>query len=158
MTRQRRFRLGACHNVAVEISQVRNQLTRAMAAARERARRRREHAAEAEAAYATFLQHVATPVTKQLANALKAEGYLFTVFTPGDGLRLAADRGRDDYIEFGLDPASDPPQVVGRISLTRGSRTLTDERPVKPGAAPSAVSEEDVLAFLLDGLEPWLER
>jgi hypothetical protein len=150
--------LATCHNVAVEISQVRNRLTRAIAATRERARRRRELTAEAETAYAAFLQHVATPVTKQLANALKAEGYLFTVFTPGDGLRLAADRGRDDYVEFALDTTADPPQVVGRTSLTRGSRTLTDERPLKPGAAPGAISEEDVLTFLLDALEPWLER
>ena len=105
-----------------------------------------------------FLQQIATPVTKQLANALKAEGYLFTVFTPGDGLRLASDRGRDDYIELALDAESDTPQVVGRISLTRGSRTLTEERPIKPGAAPNAISEDDVVAFLLDALQPWLER
>jgi hypothetical protein len=126
--------------------------------ARERGRRHRERTAEAEAAYVVFLQQVATPVTKQLANALKAEGYLFTVFTPGDGLRLASDRSRDDFIEFALDTASDVPQVVGRISRTRGSRTITDERPVKAGAAPNALSEEDVLAYLLESLQPWLER
>lgn len=129
-----------------------------MTAARERARGRREKTAEAEQAYQTFLHDVATPVTKQVANALKSEGYPFTVFTPGGGLRLADDRGRDDYIEFALDTASDRPQVVGRISLTRGSRTLTDERPIKPGTAPDALSQEDVLTFLLDALEPWLER
>jgi hypothetical protein len=33
-----------------------------------------------------------------------------------------------------------------------------DERPIKPDASPDALSEEDVLAFLLNGLEPWLER
>jgi len=142
----------------VEISQVRRELARAIATARERAKRRREHTAEAETAYAAFLETVATPVTRQLANALKAEGYLFTVFTPGNGLRLASDRGRDDYIEFALDAAADPPQVVGRISLTRGSRVLSDERSVKPGASPAGISEDDVLAFLLDALQPWLER
>lgn len=142
----------------MEISLVRNRLKRAMTAARERARGRREKTAEAEHAYQTFLHDVATPVTKQVANALKSEGYPFTVFTPGGGLRLADDRGRDDYIEFALDTASDRPQVVGRISLTRGSRTLTDERPIKPGTAPDALSHEDVLTFLLDALEPWLER
>lgn len=142
----------------MEISHVRNRLTQAIAAGRERAKRRREHTAEAEAAYAAFLQQIATPMTRQVANALKAEGYLFTVFTPGDGLRLASDRGRDDYIEFALDTSADPPQVVGRIRVTRGSRTVTDERPLKPGAAPTALSEEDVLNFLLDALQPWLER
>lgn len=142
----------------MEISQVRKRLTQAITSARERARRRREQTAEAEAAYAAFLQQVATPVTRQLTNALKAEGYLFTLFTPGDGLRLASDRGRDDYIELALDAVSDAPQVIGRISRTRGSRTLTEERPLKPGAAPNTLSEDDVLAFLLDALQPWLER
>lgn len=142
----------------MEISLVRNRLKRAIAAARERARRRREQTTEAERAYETFLHDVATPVTKLVATALKAEGYQFTVFTPGGGLRLADDRGRDDYIEFALDAASDEPQVIARISMTRGSRTLADERPIKPGASPRAVSEEDVLAFLLVALAPWLER
>lgn len=131
---------------------------RAIEAARERAQRRRTRTAEADTSYAAFLQDVATPVAKQVANTLKVEGYGFTVFTPGDGLRLASDRGRDDYIEFALDAESDPPQVVGRIRYTRGSRTIDEERPVKPGATPDAVSEEDVLAFLLDALGPWLER
>ena len=131
---------------------------RAIEAARERAQRRRTRTAEADTSYAAFLQDVATPVAKQVANTLKAEGYGFTVFTPGDGLGLASDRGRDDYIEFALDAESDPPQVVGRIRYTRGSRTIDEERPVKPGATPDAVSEEDVLAFLLDALGPWLER
>ena len=143
---------------AMEVSLVRNRLVRAMETARERAQQRRQRTTEAEGSYATFLQDVATPVAKQLTNALKVEGYAFTLFTPGDGLRLASDRGRDDYIEFALDTASDTPQVVGRIRHTRGSRTIDEERPVKPGAAPDAVSEEDVLVFLLDALGPWLEK
>jgi len=129
-----------------------------METARARAQQRRERTAEAETTYAAFLQNVATPVARQLTNVLKVEGYAFTVFTPGDGLRLASDRGRDDYIEFALDTVSDTPQVVGRIRHTRGSRTIDEERPVRPGAAPDAVSEEDVLAFLLEALGPWLER
>jgi hypothetical protein len=142
----------------MEVSQVRNRLTRAIEAARDRAQQRRQRTAEAESTYAAFLQNVATPVTRQLANVLKVEGYAFTIFTPGDGLRLASDRGRDDYIEFALDTASDTPQVVGRVRHTRGSRTIDEERPVKRGAAPDAISEEDVLAFLIDALGPWLER
>ena len=142
----------------MEVSLVRNRLVRAMETARERAQQRRQRTTEAEGSYATFVQDVATPVAKQLTNALKVEGYAFTLFTPGDGLRLASDRGRDDYIEFALDTASDTPQIVGRIRHTRGSRTIDEERPVKPGAAPDAVSEEDVLVFLLDALGPWLEK
>lgn len=142
----------------MEVSQVRRQLQAAIASARQRAQLQRQRAADAEKAYATFLQEVATPVTRQLANALKAEGHAFTVFTPGDGLRLAADRGRDDFIEFALDTSSTPPQVIGRISHSRGSRTIDEERPVKPGASPEALTDQDVLDFLLSALEPWFER
>ena len=50
------------------------------------AARRRERVAEAQRAYEQFLTEIAIPVSRQLANAMKAEGYAFTVFTPGDGL------------------------------------------------------------------------
>ena len=142
----------------MEISVVRNRLNRAIEASRERSQGRRQRTAAAESAFELFLQNVATPVTKLVANSLKVENYAFTVFTPGGGLRLASDRGRDDYVEFVLDLDSDPPQVVGRTSRTRGSRTLTDENPVKPGSAVDQISEEDVLGFLLGALEPWFER
>jgi hypothetical protein len=29
---------------------------------------------------------------------------------------------------------------------------------VKPGALPADISEEDLLIYLVDALEPWLER
>ena len=144
--------------LAVEVSLVRNRLNRAIEVARERAQQRRQRTAATERAYETFLQDVATPVTRLIANSLKVENYAFTVFTPGGGLRLASDRGRDDYVEFALDASADPPQVVGRISRARGSRTLDEERPITPGTPPEALSEEDVLTFLLDALQPWLER
>ena len=144
--------------LAVEVSLVRNRLNRAIEVARERAQQRRRRTATAERAYETFLQDVATPVMRLVANSLKVENYAFTVFTPGGGLRLASDRGRDDYVEFALDGSAQPPQVVGRISRARGSRTLDEERPIKPGSPPEELSEEDVLTFLLDALQPWLER
>jgi hypothetical protein len=146
------------HEAHVEVSNVRRQLRHAMDRAKARAQQRRQHTADAERAYATFLEDIATPTTKMLANALKAEGYPFTVSTPTGGLRLASDRGRDDYVEFALDGSGDTPAVVGRIRYTRGSRTIEDERPIKPGAAPQELSEADVLTFLVDALEPWLER
>ena len=93
-----------------------------------------------------------------VSGAARAEGYAFTVATPGGGLRLISDRGRDDYIEIALDTSADPPEVLGRISYARGSRTVSEERPVKRGAAPDAIAEEDVLAFFLDALAPWMER
>jgi hypothetical protein len=142
----------------VEVSQVRNRLRRAIESARDQAQLRRQRVAEAERAYKTFLEDLATPLVRQVANTLKVEGYAFTVFTPGGGLRLASDRGRDDYIEFALDDTAELPQVVARISRTRGSRTIDEERPVKPGASPDAISEEELLDFLLDVLEPWLQK
>ena len=142
----------------MEVSQVRKQLKTAIDAARERAQQHRQRSTEAERAFATFLQDVATPVARQVVIALKAEGYGFTVATPGGGLRLAAERGRDDFIDIALDTSGPRPQVVGRISYSRGSRTLDEERPLKPAASPDSVTEQDVLDFLLGALEPWLER
>ena len=142
----------------MEVSEVRRQLMHAIDRAKVRAQQRRQHIADAERAYAVFLEDVATPTTRMLANVLKAEGYLFTVSTPSGGLRLASDRGRDDYVEFALDGSGDQPSVVGRVRYTRGSRTIEDERPIKAGAAPQDLSENDVLAFLVHALEPWLER
>jgi hypothetical protein len=129
-----------------------------MDTARDRAQRRRERAAEAQRTYETFLTEVATPVVRQLANAMKAEGYAFTVFTPGAGLRLASDRAREDFIELSLDTSGDRPEVVGRVSHQRGSRTIDREAPLKRGAGPEEIGEDDVLEFFIGGLEPWLER
>jgi hypothetical protein len=142
----------------VEVSQVRRRLKAAIDSGRERALRRRERAAEAQRAYEAFLTDVATPVARQLANVMKVEGYAFTVFTPGAGLRLASDRGRDDFIELTLDTSGDKPEVIGRISQQRGSRTVDEEMPVKRGASPADIGEEDVLDFFISALEPWLER
>jgi transcription elongation GreA/GreB family factor len=142
----------------VEVSLVRKRVQAAIAEARQDAQRRRQAASDAQRAYTTFLENVAAPLARQVANALKAEGLNFTVFTPGDGVKLASDRGRDDFIELSLDTESDRPQVIGRISRSRGSRTLAEERPIKPGVAPDALTEEEVLDFLVWGLAPWLER
>jgi hypothetical protein len=142
----------------VEISQVRRQLQAAIAAARDQSQRRRQRITDAERAYATFLADVATPLLRQLANALTVEGFPFTVSTPGGAVRLASDRGRGDVIEIALDAEGDRPQVVARITRSRGSRTIDEERPVKPDATPDAITEDELLEFLLGALEPFLAR
>jgi hypothetical protein len=142
----------------VEVSHVNRRLKAALDQARTRAQSRRQRTAEAEKAYAGFLEQVATPVTRQMANALKAAGLNFTVATPEGGLQLSSDRGRDDFVAFGLDDSGAQPQVVGRVRVTRGSRTTDETMPVKAGAAPEDIGEEDVLEFLIRALEPWLER
>jgi hypothetical protein len=142
----------------VEISHVRRRVQSAIASARDRSQRRRQAAADAESAYDGFLTQIATPLARQLVNALKAEGYAFSVSSPGRGLRVSRDRGRDDFIDLSLDTEADPPTVLARIRRTRGSRTIEEERPIKQGASPADLSEEDVLEFLTRALEPWLER
>jgi hypothetical protein len=94
----------------VEVSHVRNRLRLAQEAARARAEARRHRAAAAEHAFGAFLE-MATPLVRQLAGALKADGQAFTVSTPERSLRLASDRARDDYIELMLDTSVDPPEV-----------------------------------------------
>jgi hypothetical protein len=142
----------------LEVSHVRRRLSAAIEQARRGAQQRRERSSDAQRAYETFLANVAVPVVRMVASALKADGYPFTVATPGGGVRLISDKGRDDYLEIALDTAADPPDVVGRTSYTRGSRTVTEERPVKRGASPQAITEEEFLEFLVAALGPWFER
>jgi len=142
----------------VEISDVRRRVQAAMTLARERARVRRERSDTAEKAYGDFLDSVAAPLARQLVSVLKAEGYTFSVSTPGRGLKVSLDRSRDDFIEIVLRTDVEEPQVVGHIRRTRGSQTIDEERPVKPGSSPQDLTEDDLLDFLTGALEPWLER
>jgi hypothetical protein len=142
----------------MEVSQVNRRIQMAIEQARARSQARRTTAASADKAYGVFLETVATPVTRQVANALKVAGIGFTVGTPGGGLRLAAERGRDDCIEFVLDTSGDVPQAAARVSVTRGSRTVDEVRPISAGTPIEDLTEGDVLEFLVRALEPWLER
>ena len=142
----------------MEVGDVRRRLVAAIDKAKRTAQERRARVSESEKTYGTFLQNVAVPIVRTLGAALKAEGLLFTVSTPGGAVRLQSDKTRDDFVEIGFDATADPPEVVARVSRTRGSRVLTDERPIKPGAPPDAITDEEVLAFLLDAIDPWLQR
>ncbi len=126
--------------------------------ARRRHAERRVRSDAAATAYETFLLEVATPIFRMVASIVKAEGHSFTVFTPGSGLRLASERSADDYVELSLDTTVDPPTVMGKINRGRGNRLVTDERPVKDGVAIGDLTEQDVLDFLLQAFEPFLER
>ena len=141
----------------MEVSHVRNQLRLAIDAARLRAQARRQRSSEAQRAFESFVT-MATPVLRHLAHALRAEGLAFTLFTPEGALRLASDRSRVDFLELSLDRDADEPGVSVRVSYSRGSRTVDEERPVKPGAAADAITEDELLACLMDALTPWLEK
>jgi len=142
----------------VEVSEVRRRLEQASDQAKGRAKARRERNASAESAYATFLAVVAVPLARQVAGVLKAQGHAFTVFTPGNSVRVAHDRGRDDFVEIGLETDGQAPQVVGRTSYTRGSRTVVDVQPVATDADPARVTDADLLEFFAQAVAPWLER
>ena len=75
--------------------------------------------------------------------------------TPAGSVRLMSDRSSDDFIELSLDTGEDPPRVVGQISRARGRRVIDTERAV---GAPEAVTEEQLLDFLLKELEAFVER
>jgi hypothetical protein len=141
----------------MEVSDVRKRLHETMARARQRAADRRARADEASRAFDRFLSSVAVPLMRQIANVLRADGYLFSVSTPAASARLMSDKTAEDFIELALDTASDVPRVLARVSHSHGRRVIDAERIIGSGD-PDSISEEDLLAFLLKELEPFVER
>jgi len=141
----------------VEVSEIRKRLLQTLASARQDAAARRARLDRAAQEYERFLEIVASPVFRQFAGAIKAEGYAFTLATPPGGLRLESERNREDVIEIELD-TTDAPVVTGRARRERGHRVVSTERPIRAGAAIADLTEEDVLAFLLEVIVPLVER
>ncbi len=142
----------------MEISDVRRRVVETIERARRRAADRRTRNDEAAREYDAFLTETAVPVFKQVANVLRAEGFTFTVFTPGGGagaVRLMSDRSAEDYIELSLDTSGEAPVVSGHTGRSRGRRVIESEQAIGP---PAALSEHDVLSFVLKALEPLVER
>src|SRR5438874_484777 len=132
----------------MEISEVKKRVLATIDAAKRAAAERRTRMDEAARDYGVFLERVAVPLFHQLASALKAEGYLFTVFTPSGSVRLS-ERSGDDYIELVMDTAGDEPAVMGHTSRRRGSRVMESERPIAAHKPIRDLAEEDVLQFVL---------
>jgi hypothetical protein len=141
----------------METSDVRRRLLQAIARAKQDASTRRADTDRAAAEFERFLEDVAAPVVRQFAGALRAEGYPFQIATPAGLLRLESERARQDAIEIALD-TSDRPVVVGRTSRGRGSRLVSEERPLRIGAGVSDLTDEDVLQYLLSVIPPYVER
>jgi hypothetical protein len=139
----------------MEISTVRRRLTETIERAKKQAAERRERSDRASRDFDVFLQKIGVPLLRQVANALKAEGYAFTVFTPSGSVRLMSDRSSSDYIELTLDTSENPPSVIGRVSRTRGQRVLDAEHAV---GTPDTLTEDQLLEFLLKELEAFVER
>jgi len=141
----------------VEVSEIRKRLLRTIDHAKQDAAARRARLDRAAQEYERFLEIVAGPVFRQFAGAVKAEGYAFTLATPPGGLRLESERNREDAIELELD-TTEAPVVMGRTRRERGHRVVSTERPIRDGAAIAELTEEDVLAFLLEAIVPFVER
>jgi hypothetical protein len=139
----------------LEISDVKRRVVETIERARRRAAERRTRHDLAAREYDTFLDQTAIPVFKQVSNVLRAEGFAFTVFTPGGSVRLMSDRSTEDYIELTLDASGDEPLVTGRTGRSRGRRVVESEESI---GSPGALTENDVLSFVLKALEPLVER
>lgn len=142
----------------MEVSEVRRRLRGAIEQARQHVAARRARADAASRDYDMFLAERAVPLFHTFANALSAEGHLFKVFTPGGSVRLASQKSPDDFIEVVLDTDADPPQALGRVTRGRGRRTISSERPIRRGTAVADLNEDDVLAFLVEEIVPFVER
>src|ERR1700741_4460159 len=87
---------------SIEISELRKRLRHAIDKRRKTTAARRTALDAAAAAYTELLDMIATPLVQKLANALRAEGHNFTVFTPNGGLRMALAQSGDAFVEFTL--------------------------------------------------------
>jgi hypothetical protein len=140
----------------METSIVRNRLRDTIERAKRGAAERRAAAEAASREYGEFLQQVAIPLFRQVAGALKAAGYPFTVNTPADSVTLVSDRAASDFLELSLDTSGDEPHVVLRTSRARGRRLFESERPV--GKAISGLTDQLLLDVLLKEVEPFVEK
>ena len=141
----------------MEISDIRKRVLETIGYAKKAAGERRVRADQAGREYDVFLERMAIPIFRQVANVLRAEGYVFSVFTPSGSVRLMSDRNADDYVEVTLDTGGDEPRVLGHTSRSRGRRVMESERAIA-ARTPAELTEDDVLAFLLRELEPFVDR
>ena len=141
----------------MEVSDVRRRVGETIERAKRAAAEHRVRVEEATRDYAVFLDQLAVPLFRQVANVLKIQGYPFTVFTPSGSVRLMSDKSSDDYIELFLDTAVQDPVVMGHASRGRGRRVVESEHPLGSGAVRD-LTEEDVLSFVMKELAPLVDR
>ena len=146
----------------METAIVRKRVTDTIDRAKRRAQDRRVRTDAAHREFATLLDEVIVPLCRQVAGALKAAGYPFTVMTPTGAVRLTSERSGDDYIEITLgsedeEQGDEGPWVVGHTRRSRGRRVLDADRPVRRCPVRD-ITDEDGLTFLATELEPFVER
>jgi hypothetical protein len=144
--------------MSMELVQIRRRVQTRLGDIKRAAAERREKVAAAERAYAPFLANVATPTLNAVAQTLSAEGYPYKVTTPGNAARMVSDRSGRTYLEIRLDTAGAAPQLVAEVGRERGSRVFADERPICQGMAIEAITDDDLLAAILDAMTELIER
>jgi len=142
----------------LDTAEVRKQLTHRLAELRKAQTQRRTATDTARTAFDSVAEREIAPTVRQLAQALKAEGFPFTVQTPSGVVRLVSDRSSENVIDIVLELGGKQPSVVIRSAYSRGRRQLEDERTLAEGAAIATIDAERVLAVLLDVIEPFVER
>src|SRR5581483_6257467 len=103
----------------MDVSDVRRRVKEVIDHARRAMNERRTVVAEASRDYDQFLERVAIPLFRQIANVLRTEGHPFTVSTPAGSVRLSSDRSAQDYVELSLETSGRQPQVVVHSSRSR---------------------------------------
>lgn len=136
---------------------VRALLRRVKRPADDRRENRRVQTDQATREYEVFLERIAVPLFKQVANVLRAESHPFEVFTPAGSVRLMSPRGNDNYIEVALDTKGVAPKLLGRVSRSRGGDVTQTELVLNATTDIDALTEMDLLGFVLAELEPFVE-
>jgi hypothetical protein len=142
----------------LETAEVRRQLTHRLADLKKAQAQRRAATDAARTAFDAVLEREIAPTVRQFAQALKAEGFPFSVQTPAGTVRLVSDRSSDNVVDIVLELAGRQPAVLVRSAFSRGRRQLDDERTLAEGDAIGSIDGERVLAVLLDMIEPFIER
>ncbi len=140
----------------MEISDVRKRVREILDRSQHQADTRRERNDEARRAFERFLEITAVPIVRQVASVLRAEGHLFTIFTPAGSIRMMSDRRNTDFVEIGLDTSGYAPRVVGHTSRGGRSGNRTEYEQTVGGGDPATLTEDDVLTFVLRELEAML--
>lgn len=135
----------------MDVSELRKQILRAIDDARRTAAERRVAVDDAARAYSSFLSEIAVPLLRQAATVLSASGPSFIVHTPAESVRIASETSPETYLEIALDTSRPQPEVIGRLSLSRGGRhgQLIEERSVVAGKSVGNLTEADLSAFLI---------
>jgi hypothetical protein len=142
----------------MEVSDVRRRLRSAIDDAKKRSAERRTRVDDARRAWERLLPEVAVPTFHTMAGALTAEGHRFKVFTPGEAVRLSLERSAEEFVELSLDTDRDEPALLLRSTRGRGRRIVSTERIVAEGAQIAGVTQEDLVAAMMEELIPFIER